>query len=70
MFPPIFFEKRSSINLIFKGAEATCVKLASEMKKYSRLKSRPNFNIQIFSPYKHVLAALFRNKNKNKLRIK
>ena len=28
-----------------KGAEATCVKIATEMKKCSRLKEMSNFNV-------------------------
>ena len=28
-----------------KGAEAACVKIATEMKKYSRLKEMSNFNV-------------------------
>ena len=29
----------------FKGAEATCVEIASETKKYFRLKDMLNFNV-------------------------
>ena len=31
--------------LRLKGAEATCVKIATEMKKCSRLKEMANFNV-------------------------
>ena len=34
----------SSTIISFKGAEATCVKFATEMKKYSTLKEMSNFN--------------------------
>ena len=44
-----------------QGAEATCVEITPAMKKCCRLKDIPNFNFnEILSPYKHVLAALFR----------
>ena len=33
------------IELWFKGAEATCVKITTEMKKCSRLKEMSNFNV-------------------------
>ena len=41
------FFRVKPINLVFllKGAEATCVKIATEMKKFSRLKEMSNFNI-------------------------
>ena len=45
----------------FKGTEAICVKIATEMKKCSRLKKCPiSMFSEIFSLYKHALAALFR----------
>ena len=49
----------------FKGADATCVKIATEMKKYSRKcfyskKCPISMFSEICSSYKHVLAALFR----------
>ena len=44
-----------------KGARATCVKIAAEMKK-NALDWRKCLSIfsEIFSPYQHLLAALFR----------
>ena len=36
-----FFKSRR----LFKGAEATCVKIATEMKKCSKLKEMSNFNV-------------------------
>ena len=35
----------SLIEKDFKDAEATCVKIATEMKKCSRLKEMSNFNV-------------------------
>ena len=52
-------------NISIKGAEATCVKSATEIKKKEkrfRLKDMLGFNyyLTIFSPYKHISATLFR----------
>ena len=33
------------MSLLFKGAEATCVEISSEMKKCFRLKDILNFNV-------------------------
>ena len=46
-----------------KGAEATCMEIASEMKKCFILKKKIcsiSMFSEIFSPYNPVLAALFR----------
>ena len=40
-----FNEIRSLGIKAFKGAEATCVEIASEMKKYFKLKDMLNFNV-------------------------
>ena len=42
-------------DMLIKDAEATCVEIATEMKKCSI-----SLFSEIFSPYKHVLAAFFR----------
>ena len=42
-------------DMLIKDAEATYVEIATEMKKCSI-----SIFSEIFSPYKHVLAALFR----------
>ena len=41
--------------MLIKDAEATCVEIATEMKKCSI-----SLFSEIFSPYRHVLAAFFR----------
>ena len=35
----------NKLKVIIKGAEATCVKIATEMKKRSRLKEMSDFNV-------------------------
>ena len=45
----------------FKGGEATCVEISTEQKKASDWKTcLISMFSEIFSPYKLVLAALFR----------
>ena len=40
-----FINKRDIFSLKVKGTEATCVEIASEMKKCFRLKDMLNFNV-------------------------
>ena len=58
------FVKLSSYQSFFlKGAEVTCVEIASEIKKKYALDQKTcsiSMFSGIFSPYNHVLAALFR----------
>ena len=57
------FVKLSSYQSFFlKGAEVTCVEIASEIKKNALDQKTCLISMfsGIFSPYNHVLAALFR----------